>query len=147
MDSEERENFQFTIQGNGPLQRAGARRRYAGLEVVRVFEEEQVIDIVRQEVRVTRVPVYQAGEEEGEEEENEEEAEEGVESIAEDPSEGEPETESGGEESADTDEEGPAEESSEEGCVDEQIRQRIREMVREYFGGSTEEGRNEGEEE
>ena len=145
MDREERENFQFTIQGNGPVQRAGARRRYVGLEVVRVFEEEQVIDIVRQEVRVTRVPVYQAGEEEGEEEENEEEAEEGVESIAEGPSEGEPETESGGEESAD--EEGPEEGSSEEGGVDEQIRQRIREMVREYFGGSTEEGRNEGEEE
>jgi len=92
------------------LQSAGARRRYAGLEVVRVFDEEQVIDIVRQEVRVTKVPVYQAGEEEEEEEENQEEAEEGVESIAEDPSEGEPQLESGGEESAD--EKGPVEEPS-----------------------------------
>ena len=37
----DRENLQFTIQGNGPVQRAGARRRYAGLEVIRVFEEER----------------------------------------------------------------------------------------------------------
>ena len=76
------ENLQITV-GNAPLLRAGVRRRIVQEEMETIYNEDILIEVVRESIQITRTPVYQTAMRDEEEEEvgnptGEEQGEEGA---------------------------------------------------------------------